>query len=70
MSYRNRIIHLIIKVIDILILGIPLKFAWNFALVPAIDGLNNIVYSQSICIVLVSVILFSHMATNTQDTDE
>jgi len=50
-----------------LILATPVQFLWNFALVPAIDGLNFIGFFQALGINLLCMILFKN-PTETKTT--
>ena len=50
-----------------LILATPVQFLWNFALVPAIDGLNFIGFYQALGINLLCMILFKN-PTETKTT--
>lgn len=43
-----------------LILATPVQFLWNFALVPAIDGINHIGFWQALGINLLCMILFKN----------
>jgi|TARA_B110000238_G_scaffold143363_1_gene154677 hypothetical protein len=61
MAPQERIPYLfLLSVINAALWGLPLKFIWNFALVPAIDGLNYIVYAQAVCIIFASTLLFKN----------
>jgi hypothetical protein len=43
-----------------LVLATPVQFLWNFALVPAVDGLNHIGFFQALGINLLCMILFKN----------
>lgn len=43
-----------------LILATPVQFLWNFALAPAIDGINHIGFFQALGINLLCMILFKN----------
>jgi len=52
-----------------LLLAVPVQFLWNFALMPAVDGLNYIHFWQALGINLLSSILFKN-STIKNSTDE
>lgn len=43
-----------------LVLATPVQFLWNFALVPAVNGLNTIGFFQALGINLLFMILFKN----------
>ena len=56
LGYSIGIILLI--VVFSLFMALPVMLLWNHALVPAVDGVNNINFWQSIGILFLSSILF------------
>ena len=70
MSQQN-IIAFLSSIIYLLLLSLALNFIWNFALIPAIDGLNYIEYKQAVCISLLFIFIFKDTkSTKIQNKDE
>jgi len=70
MAPQERIPFLfLISILNAALWGLPLKFIWNFALVPAIDGLNYIVYAQAVCIMFASTLLFKNSTTKSNEDE-
>ena len=57
---------LLIVIIFALILAFPVMWLWNYALVPAVDGINSINVYQSLCLMVLLSILFK---TNNNKND-
>lgn len=60
---------LFISTVYFFLLAVPLRLLWNFALVPAIDGINYIGYWQAVCIMFISTMLFKNSSIK-KDKDE
>jgi len=70
MPNREKIPYLLLlSIIHATLWAFPIKFMWNFALVSAIDGLNYITYTQAVCIMFTSTLLFKNSNTKS-NTDE
>lgn len=48
----------------IILLAWPVMWLWNYALVPAIDGVNNISVGQALALMVLSTMLFKTHVNN------
>lgn len=51
----------------IMLLSWPIMWLWNYALVPAIDGVNNISAGQALALVVLSTMLFRTQINNNKN---
>ena len=51
----------------IILLAWPVMWLWNYALVPAIDGVNNISVSQALALMVLSTMLFKTHVNNNKN---
>jgi flagellar biogenesis protein FliO len=55
---------LVIVFLIIILLAWPVMWLWNYALVPAIDGVNNISIGQALALMVLSTMLFKTHPNN------
>jgi len=51
----------------IILLAWPVMWLWNYALVPAIDGVNNISVGQALALMVLSTMLFKTHVNNNKN---
>ena len=51
----------------IMLLSWPVMWLWNYALVPAIDGVNNISAGQALALMVLSTMLFKTQINNNKN---
>lgn len=51
----------------IMLLSWPIMWLWNYALVPAIDGVNNISAGQALALMVLSTMLFKTQVNNNKN---
>jgi len=51
----------------IMLLSWPVMWLWNYALVPAVDGVNSINVLQALCLMFLSSILFKTQVNNNKN---
>jgi hypothetical protein len=49
---------ILVVVVFSIFMAFPIMWLWNYALVPAIDGVNSINVLQALCLMFLSSILF------------
>ena len=50
-----------------LLMSFPVMWLWNYALVPAVDGINSINVYQSLCLMVLASILFKTNVNNNKN---
>ena len=55
---------MLVLVVFSIFMAFPIMWLWNYALVPAIDGVNNINVLQALCLMFLSSILFKTRVNN------
>jgi hypothetical protein len=50
-----------------MLLAWPVMWLWNYALVPAVDGVNNISVGQALALMILSTMLFKTHVNNNKN---
>jgi hypothetical protein len=58
---------ILVLVIFSIFMAFPIMWLWNYALVPAIDGVNSINVFQALCLMFLSSILFKTRINNNKN---
>jgi len=58
---------ILVLVIFSIFMAFPIMWLWNYALVPAVDGVNSINVFQALCLMFLSSILFKTRINNNKN---
>ena len=58
---------ILVLVIFSIFMAFPIMWLWNYALVPAVDGVNSINVFQALCLMFLSSILFKTQINNNKN---
>jgi hypothetical protein len=58
---------ILVVVVFSIFMAFPIMWLWNYALVPAIDGVNSINVLQALCLMFLSSILFKTQVNNNKN---
>jgi len=58
---------IVVVLLSMVLFAWPVMWLWNYALVPAVDGINNVSLGQALALMVLSTMLFKTHVNNNKN---